>query len=101
MSVDAVVTEPERWAGISVKKGFTEWASANLPADDRDMALILRRSLFLGRGRRELDSRRTAGDNSRNIGGCFVMQPELAKQALRMVGSTWDFPKDGKGPLAS
>jgi hypothetical protein len=99
VSVDAIVTVPHSWSGVSVKKGFSEWAAANLPADERDMALILRRSLFLGRGRRDLDSRRTAGDNPRNMGGCFVMQPERAAQALRVRGSTWDFPKDGKGPL--
>ena len=96
---DSRIISPPEFAGVSVKRGFSKWANGTLPADLAEAMLLFRRTIFIGGGRRDLDARTTAASGARNLGACFVMQPERAARALRMVGSTLEF-EDGKSPLA-
>jgi hypothetical protein len=102
LALEVVGTEivgPMPFAGVSLKRGFPQWASATLPPDEAEAALLLRRALFVGKGGRVIDHRPTAGSELRNPGGCFVMQPERANAAERMVGNSWEFPNPARGPL--
>lgn len=85
------IVVPPDLAGISLKKDFVNRVTAMLPLEIAEAAILLRRALFVSNGRnRDLDQRATAA-SSRNIGGCFVMRPGIAEQALRMRGQTRDF----------
>lgn len=97
------IIAPERFAGISVKSSFVDTMRAMLDADEFEAALVLRRAQFVGkfRHRIDIDLRVSAGEGGTNIGGCFVLQPERAMQALRMKGATISFPEEGPPPLAS
>jgi hypothetical protein len=96
---DDRITSPAEYAGVSIKRGFSQWANAGLSYDLAEAMLLLRRTMFIAGGRRNLDTRRTAADGARNLGACFVMQPARAAQASRMFGSTLEF--EGRdGPLA-
>ena len=95
------LTAPDELSGRSVKAPFTAWAREYFSEDVFPAAVALRRALFVGKFRHvyDLDARESAGDMSRNIGGCFVLQPERAYTALRMKGSTRSFPDGLPDPL--
>lgn len=95
---DNRIISPPEFAGIGIKRGFSQWANNTLPPDLAEALLLFRRTIFIGGGRRDLDERATAAEGARNLGACFVMQPSRALRALRMVGSTLDFG-EGEGPL--
>jgi hypothetical protein len=85
------IVAPPDLAGTSLKKDFVSRATAILPLEIAEAAILLRRALFVSNGRnRDLDQRATAA-GSRNMGGCFVMRPGIAEHALRMRGQTRDF----------
>lgn len=96
------LTAPGELAGRSVKGPFTAWAREYFSEDVFPAAVALRRALFVGKFRHDhdLDARKSAGDMSRNMGGCFVLQPERAHTALRMKGSTRSFPSGLPQPLS-
>jgi Protein of unknown function (DUF2889) len=84
------IAGPARFAGIGLGKGFTDWVTRHLDADQAETALVLRRGVFISRGRTkrvELDRQPHAPTS----GGCWVQQPERAASALRNVGSWRDF----------
>jgi hypothetical protein len=102
LALDVLGTEivgPPPFSGVSLKRGFPQWASEALPPDLAEAALLLRRALFVGKGSRRIDQRETAGSELRNPGGCFVMQPARAPHAKRMVGNSYEFPNPARGPL--
>lgn len=84
------IAAPARFSGIGLGAGFTDWVMRNLDADAAEAALVLRRGVFISRGRTmraELDAR----PHAQASGGCWVQQPERAARALRNVGSWRDF----------
>ncbi|MDP2005367.1 MAG: DUF2889 domain-containing protein [Rubrivivax sp.] len=85
---DLDITGPAPYAGMNLRVGLARWALANLSQDDAEAALVLRRAaaISLGKGVR-LD----AQVHAHVTGRCWVQQEERAPQALRQVGSTWDF----------
>lgn len=90
---DYAVIEPAPYAGLGLGQGFTDWVTRNLDVDDAEAALVLRRGVFVSRGRRmldELDSQKHAPDR----GGCWVRQPGRAENASRNVRSWRDFSTD-------
>lgn len=97
---DYAIAGPDRFAGIGLGKGFTDWASRNLDIAEAEAALVLRRGVFISRGR----TMRVALDaqpHARASGGCWVQQPERAASALRNVGSWRDFSTQAQQLAAS
>lgn len=82
------ITGPTPYAGISLREGFARWATTQLSSDEAEAAIVLRRCALISLGRgRPLDEQVHAVPT----GLCFAQQPTRAVQALRVVGSTWDF----------
>ncbi len=73
--------------------GFMRWADATLPADEAEVAIVLRRACDIGMGRgMDLDAVPEAGQLLQIMSGvCYTMQPETAVGSLRNVGSIEDF----------
>lgn len=85
---DVTLAGPAPFTGVSLRDGMARWALSSLPADEAEAAIVLRRATLISLGRHKpLDSQRHAVATGR----CFAQQPVRADQALRMVGSTWDF----------
>ena len=82
------ITGPAPFGGMSLRVGLASWALAHLSADDAEAVLVLRRAaaISLGKGV-PLDQQMHAHVTER----CYVQQAARAPQALRQVGSTWDF----------
>lgn len=90
------VVAPAPFRGLALGRGFTDWVSKNLDAEQAEAALVLRRGVFVSRGRRmleELDAQIHAPDR----GGCWVRQPGRAEGARRNVRSWRDFSADPGG----
>lgn len=84
------ISTPSRFGGLGLGQGFTSWVAANLDEGDAEAALVLRRSVFISRGRSrlpELDRMPHAPE----FGGCWVQQPGRAQTARREIGSAQDF----------
>lgn len=91
------IAAPASYAGVSLRKGFGRWALAALPADLAEAAVVLRRCALISLGRgKPLDLQLHAVPT----GLCYAQQPARAEQALRVVGSTWDF-SDRAGELCA
>jgi hypothetical protein len=74
------------------------WALANLPAEEAEAALILRRCALISLGRSmNLD----AQVHAEPTGRCFVQQPGRAAQGLRIAGSIVDFSDSAKDLCAT
>jgi hypothetical protein len=85
---DTVIQSPASYAGVDLNQGMARWALTHLPQDEAEAALVLRRCTGISKGRSiNLDNKPHAQPN----GHCFSQQPQRASQAIRMVGSTWDF----------
>lgn len=87
------ISGPEPYAGRGLGAGFTDWVASRFDEAEAEAALVLRRGVFVSRGRRmleQLDAQRHAP----SYGGCWAHQPERAQQALRMVRSWRDFSGD-------
>lgn len=86
--LDLAITGPALYSGIDLGQGMARWALANLPEDEAEAALVLRRcaAISMGKGK-PLDDQVHAIATGR----CYAQQPERAPLALRQVGSTWDF----------
>ena len=85
---DSTITGPAPYAGRSLHQGLARWALQTLSMDESEAALVLRRCVMISLGRHKpLDTWVHAVAS----GHCYAQQPVRAEQALRMVGSTWDF----------
>jgi Protein of unknown function (DUF2889) len=86
-----------RWRG-----GFLRWADANLPVDEAEAAIVLRRACDIGMGRgMDLDAVPQAIallDVQGRI--CHTMQPGVVELAERNRGTTRDFDPDPDRLLA-
>lgn len=73
--------------------GFMRWADANLPEEDAECAIALRRACDIGMGRNmDLDAIPVASQLPTSMGGiCHTMTPGVAEVAFRNVGSIRDF----------
>jgi Protein of unknown function (DUF2889) len=92
-----VIRGPHPYAGVSLRAGFVEWAIRNLEPEASEAAIVLRRAVFVSRGRgRDLDAMATAPAR----GGCYTQQPHRAASALRVIGSTRDFTHRADLPAA-
>lgn len=90
---DTTITGPAPFAGVSLRHGLARYALETLSPDDAEAAIVLRRCALISLGRQKnLDATRHAVAT----GHCYVQQPARAEQALRVVGSTWDF--SGRAP---
>jgi Protein of unknown function (DUF2889) len=96
--VDTTITAPAPFQGVSLRKGMAAWAFANLPEEEAEAALVLRRCALISLGRAmNLD----AQVHAEPTGRCFVQQPGRAAQGLRMVGSIIDFSDTAKDLCAT
>jgi hypothetical protein len=70
-----------------------KWAEANLPAEEAEAAIVLRRSCDIGMGRgMDLEAIPVAIDLAEIMTGvCYSMQPEVMPVAFRNRGSIRDF----------
>lgn len=85
---DWTLTGPPPYSGVDLRHGLARWALSNLPEEEGEAALVLRRCTVISLGRtKPLDQQ----VHARASGACYVQQPERAALALRQVGSTWDF----------
>ncbi|UUZ70690.1 DUF2889 domain-containing protein [Polaromonas sp. P1(28)-8] len=86
--LDTVIQGPAPYTGMGLYQGMARWALSTLSPDEAEAALVLRRATGISKGRgMNLDAQIHAHPN----GHCFSQQPRRATQALRMMGSTWDF----------
>ncbi len=76
--------------------GFMRWADEQLDPDSAETAIVLRRACDIGMGRNmPLDAIPIASDLLTTMSGvCYTMQPEIAPQGVRNVGSIRDFAAD-------
>jgi hypothetical protein len=73
-----------------MRQGMARWALGTLPAEEAEAALVLRRCALISLGRlKDIDKE----PHAHLTGRCYAQQPHRAPQAIRMVGSTWDFTK--------
>lgn len=84
------IATPARFCGISLGAGFTEWVTANLDVEEAEAALVLRRGVFISRGRAMIKALDRA-PHAMTTGGCWVQQPGRSRTATREVGSARDF----------
>ena len=73
--------------------GFMKWADANLPPEEAEAAIVLRRSCDIGMGRgMDLEAIEVAEELAGIMTGiCYSMQPEVMPVAFRNKGSIRDF----------
>lgn len=85
---DGIILGPAPYENIALMQGMARWALDTLPVEEAEAALVLRRCTGISKGRgMNLDAQIHAVPN----GHCYSQQPARAQQALRQVGSTWDF----------
>lgn len=77
------IVSPDRFAGIDMVRGFTDWAARTLDEELCEAALTLRRAHMVANGRRIVDHLNALGQPRAN-GGCWVQQPERAPSASRI-----------------
>jgi hypothetical protein len=87
---DYAVETPDPYTGIRLGEGFTNWAATHLDEPAVESALVMRRAVFISRGRRMQAELNELG-HARGGGGCWVQQPERAAQALRVSTSVRTF----------
>jgi Protein of unknown function (DUF2889) len=96
--LDTTIAGPAPFQGVSLRKGMAAWAFANLPEEEAEAALVLRRCALISLGRAmNLD----AQVHAEPTGRCFVQQPERAEQGLRILGSIIDFSETAKDLCAT
>ena len=90
---DGIVDPPPALAGAPWRGGFMRWADANLPEEDAECAIVLRRACDIGMGRgMDLDGIPVASLLPNSMSGiCYTMRPGTVEVALRNVGSIRDF----------
>jgi hypothetical protein len=94
-----VIAEPARHRGKR-PADFRSQTLADLPHEEAEHLLILRRAVALAGARgMDIDRFATAADMGRGR-ACFVFRPGIAEHAVRRRGSVRDF-SNGPGPLAA
>ncbi|HBX55715.1 DUF2889 domain-containing protein [Pseudomonas sp. UBA2684] len=84
----SLIQAPAPFSGVNLREGMARWALSNLPDEDAEAVLLLRRCTLIALGRAyNLDTQAHAVSSGR----CYSQQPSRAEKALRMIGSTWDF----------
>jgi hypothetical protein len=88
-SIDgSTIQGPAPYAGVDLRQGMARWALTSLPDEEAEAALVLRRCAMISLGRlKDIDQE----PHAKPTGRCYAQQPERATQAIRIVGSTWDF----------
>lgn len=85
---DGTILGPPPYENIALMQGMARWALDTLPVEEAEAALVLRRCTGISKGRSiNLDAQVHAKPNAH----CYSQQPVRAEQALRQIGSTWDF----------
>lgn len=85
---DLTITGPAPYAGVELLHGMARWALTQLPPEEAEAALVLRRAAVISMGKgKPLD----AQVHALPTGSCFAQHPGRNLLALREVGSTWDF----------
>ena len=93
-----VLIEPAPLAGTSVAS-LNSRSMAGLPHEEAEASLLLRRAIWLSRGRWiDIDGVATAAELD-PPGACFSYQPGVARQGLRRRGSERDFSAGARRPL--
>jgi hypothetical protein len=84
----SAILGPEPYCGVDMRAGLARWALASLPEQEAEAALVLRRCALIALGRlKDIDKE----PHAHLTGRCYAQQPHRAPQAIRIVGSTWDF----------
>lgn len=84
----SAILGPAPYGGVDMRAGLARWALANLPEQEAEAALVLRRCALIALGRlKDIDKE----PHAHLTGRCYAQQPHRAPQAIRIVGSTWDF----------
>jgi hypothetical protein len=97
LAVDATRTRelvsPLPFTDAPWRGGFMKWADANLPPEEAEAAIVLRRSCDIGMGRgMDLEAIPVALDLAEIMTGiCYSMQPDVMPVAFRNRGSIRDF----------
>lgn len=79
---DYAVVDPQPFTGRSLGEGFSSWVAHTLEEDCAEAALVLRRAIFVSRGRAMLDELNRQV-HARPTGNCWVQQPGRAELASR------------------
>lgn len=94
--MDMTIEGPAPYAGRSMGAGFTQF-TASLGRDEAEAALVLRRALFVSRGRAmDLEA---LGDRG-PVGGCWAWQPERIPQLRRLPENRRHFTDSADAALA-
>jgi hypothetical protein len=93
VSVASGLVAPAPFTAAPWRGGFIRWADAELPPDDAEAAIVLRRACDIGMGRgMDLEAYGCADELAGIMTGvCYTMQPEVMAVARRNVGSIRDF----------
>jgi hypothetical protein len=91
----SAILGPAPYAGIDMRQGMARWALTTLPVEEAEAALVLRRCALISLGRlKDIDKE----PHAHLTGRCYAQQPQRAPQAIRIVGSTWDFTEKPETP---
>ncbi|HEU0201946.1 MAG TPA: hypothetical protein VFR86_16135 [Burkholderiaceae bacterium] len=98
---DTLITAPEPFAGRNLR-GLMPWVRQTFTdPDEYEAIVVLRRGVFVSGSRTyDLDRMANAADTRHTSGACYVFQPGVETNALRVVGATRDFGADAKALLA-
>ena len=85
----STIVEPEPFAGHRIGAGFTAWVDESLDDDTAELALLLRRAVWMSPSRGfDLDDIESLSDMPIASGACFASQPERIHLARRNHGSS-------------
>ncbi len=93
---DMTIEAPLPYAGRSLGAGFTRF-TRSLDRDEAEAALVMRRALFVSRGR-AVDF--TTLGNRGPVGGCWAWQPERMETLRRLPENRRDFSVDAAAVMA-
>ena len=82
---NSIVQSPERYAGLSLRRGFREWIEKNLSPAEAEAAFLMRRGMSLATVHHEIRDKdeEKNEDAMKMAGACFALQRE------RIPGMTW------------
>lgn len=84
----SLILGPAHYSGVDMRAGLARWALTTLPEQEAEAALVLRRCALIALGRlKDIDKE----PHAHLTGRCYAQQVHRAPQAIRIVGSTWDF----------
>jgi hypothetical protein len=93
-----MIKGPAPYAGISMGRGFRQWTETLNP-EEAEAAHVLRRATLIALGRlvdlQDLPPEGVKG----TVGVCHSFQPEVARRAVHVIGSTRDYSNDPQSLL--